>query len=103
MFGLFCGWGLTGVRVGVGEALSKLFLGGLDGCSVFGAGVRGARGDEGALVTVFVTCCCLCWHSVPAVAVSLVFSELGATGMRCWQGVLSAVWRMTLVAMALQG
>lgn len=23
--------------------------------------------------------------------------------MWCWQGVLSAVWRMTLVAMALQG
>lgn len=75
-------------------------------CSVLEAdnvGVRGAGGDGGVVIcSVFVMHCC-CWQTVAAVTVSLVFFGLGATGMRCWQGVLSAVWRMTLVAMALQG
>lgn len=112
MGGLFCGCVLTGTGV---EKLSKQSFEGLACCSVIEAdnvNVRGAGGDEGAFIcSVFVmhSCCCCCccscccWQTIAAVAVSLVFSGLGATGMWCWQGVLSAVWRMTLVAMALQG
>lgn len=98
--GLFCGWGLTGVGV---ETLSEESFEGLVCCSIFKVGVRG---DAGVLISDFVMCCCCCcsrcWQSVTVVTVSLVFSGLGATGMWSWQGVLSAVWRMTLVAMALQ-
>lgn len=42
-------------------------------------------------------CCCCCWRRPVA------FSKLGATGMWYWHGELSAVWRITLVAMDLQG
>lgn len=100
--GLFCGWLLTGVRVGT---LSKQDLGGLGGCSVF-EGMREAGGDGGVVIcSVFVMhCCSCCWETiVVAVTMSLAFSGLGATGMWCWQRVLSAVWRITLVAIALQG
>lgn len=100
--GIFCGWLLTGVRVGT---LSKQDLGGLGGCSVF-EGMREAGGDGGVVIcSVFVMhCCSCCWETiVVAVTMSLAFSGLGATGMWCWQRVLSAVWRITLVAIALQG
>lgn len=101
---LFCGWVLTGVRV---ETLSKQGFEGLVGCSVF-EGTSEAGGDGGVVIcSAFVIhcCCCRCcgWQTIVADTVSLVFSGLGATGMLCWQSVLSAVWRMTLVAMALQG
>lgn len=96
---LFCGWVLTGVRV---ETLSKQGFEGL--CSVF-EGMSEAGGDGGVVIcsAFAIHCCCCCWQTIVADTVSLVFSGLGATGMWCWQSVLSAVWRMTLVAMALQG
>lgn len=85
--GLFCGWVTTGAGV---ESLSKQ---GFEGPPApFSEGTR--EGGDGGVV--------LCCWTILSVTVSIGFSGVGATGMCLWQIVRSAVWRMTLVAMALQ-
>ena len=66
-----------------------------------GEGVKGADGEwggSGQLVSSVLTASC----THPGVCEALRVAEKEGNGM-CWQGELSAVWRITLVAMALQG
>lgn len=92
--GLFCSRVLTKVEV---ETLSKQGFEGL--CE--GSGYEGTRRparDRGVVI-----CTAFAKQAILSVVAYTAFSELTAAGTWRWQRFLSAVWRMTLVAMALQG
>lgn len=98
----------AGVEVVSEQNLVGVACSDLEAWDVGACGGRGGGGGfSGSIFAVLCAsrccCCCCCWQAPALMALSLVFSGSGAVGMCCWQGALSAVWRMTLVSMALQG